>query len=195
MPKLSDTSRQRRRESIAAAAMRCFARQGFASTSMADIISEAGSSAGSVYSHFSSKAELLRFAASTALSELVATVSQELPSERTPASVLAHLLRLRSDKAYAQTLLQIWAEGPRDGELEEIARDSVIELRARVRTALLPWCQEPARARKRPPDTAADEISDAIVTAVQGYVVRVSIDRDLDSELVASRLIAVFEKF
>ncbi|RKH68759.1 TetR/AcrR family transcriptional regulator [Corallococcus llansteffanensis] len=195
MPKLSEGSRQRRRESIAAAAMRCFARQGFASTSMADIISEAGSSAGSVYSHFPSKAALLRFAASAALSEVVAALSDELPSERTPASVLAHLLRSRSDRVHAQTLLQIWAEGPRDGELEEIARDSVNELRALVRTALLPWCQEPARARTRPPDTAADEISDAVITAVQGYVVRVSIDRDLDSELVASRLIAVFEKF
>ncbi|NVJ23977.1 helix-turn-helix transcriptional regulator [Myxococcus sp. AM011] len=174
--------------------MRCFARQGVAGTSMADIIREADSSAGSVYSHFTSKVELLRFAASTALSELVATVSDELPAERTPASVLAHLLRSRSDKAHAQTLLQIWADGPRDAEIEEIARDSVIEFRALVRTALLPWCQEPARARKRPPDIAADEISDAIVTAVQGYVVRVSIDRKLDSELVASRLISVFEK-
>ncbi|MFY2561271.1 TetR/AcrR family transcriptional regulator [Corallococcus terminator] len=195
MPKLTDSSRQRRRESITAAAMRCFARQGFASTSMADIISEAGSSAGSVYSHFSSKAELLRFAASTALSGMVATLSDELPSERTPASVLAHLLRSRSDKTFAQTLLQIWAESPRDRELEEIARDSVLELRALVRAALLPWCQDPTRARARPPDTAADEISDAVVTAVQGYLVRISIDRDLDSALVASRLIAVFEKF
>ncbi|MBN8467644.1 TetR/AcrR family transcriptional regulator [Corallococcus exiguus] len=195
MPKLSEGSRQRRREDIAAAAMRCFARQGVASTSMADIISEAGSSAGSVYSHFSSKAELLRFTASAALSELGETVSDELPSERTPASVLAHMLRSRSDRAYAQILLQIWAEGPRDGELEEITRDSVIGLRALVRSALLPWCQDPARARKRHPDTAADEISDAVVTAVQGYVVRVSLDRDLDRDLVASRLIAVFEKF
>ncbi|NTX39603.1 TetR/AcrR family transcriptional regulator [Myxococcus sp. CA033] len=194
MPKLSEGSRQRRRESIAAAAMRCFARQGVTSTSMADIIREAGSSAGSVYSHFTSKAELLRFAASMALSELVATVSDELPAERTPASVLAHLLRSRSDKAHAQTLLQIWADVPRDAEIEEIARDSVIEFRALVRSALLPWCQAPARARTRNPDTAADEISDAVVTAVQGFVVRVSIDRDLDSELVASRLVAFFEK-
>ncbi len=43
--------------------MRCFARNGFAGTSMADIISEADSSAGSVYSNFASKAERVRFAA------------------------------------------------------------------------------------------------------------------------------------
>ncbi|ROS76674.1 TetR/AcrR family transcriptional regulator [Cellulomonas sp. PhB143] len=194
MPRLTDASRQRRRDDIAAAAMRCFAREGFGGTSMAHIISEAGSSAGSVYSNFANKAELVRFAASRALDDLVEAVGEELPAERTPASVLAHLLRPSRDEARAQPLLQIWAEVPRDPELEDIARTSLLALRALVRTAVLPWCEAPARAEVTPPDAAADAIADAAVTAVQGYLVRITIDRDVDVRLLACRIVAPFER-
>ena len=107
MPRLSEASRLRRRDDIAAAAMRCFARDGFSRTSMADIIHEARSSSGSVYSNFENKTELVRYAASLALEHLVTTVTEELPVERSPSSVLLHLLGASTDRAHAQTLLQI----------------------------------------------------------------------------------------
>jgi len=196
MPRLNESTKALRREAISAAAMRLFTRDGFASTSMADIIAEADSSAGSVYSHFSSKAELIRYTASSAMDELVAAVSEDLPSERTPAGVLSHLLHSSSRSARAKPLLQIWAEVPRDPELEEVASQSLHELRGHVRDALLPWCQDAARdaTTRSQPDAAADALADAITTTVQGYLVRLTIDRKVDADLLASRLTAVFER-
>jgi AcrR family transcriptional regulator len=188
MPRLSDASRLQRREAIAAAAMRCFARHGVAGTSMADIISEAGSSAGSVYSHFASKTELVRFTAQRALREIATNLGSGLPSERTPADVLTHLLRSNRDRTRAQTLLQIWAEAPRDAELADIARDSLFELRAQIRAALQPWWTSTDRS------ASADAITDAILTAGQGYIVRLTVDRDIDVDELASAVAATFEE-
>lgn len=195
MPRLNEDTKLRRREAIAAAAMRCFARAGFANTSMADIIAEAGSSAGSVYSHFSGKAELVRYAASMAMSELVAVVTEELPLERSPASVLTHLLHSSSRSQRAKPLLQIWAEVPRDPELEAVATASLVDLRGHIREALLPWCQDAARdaSTRADPDARADAVADAILTSVQGYLVRLTIDRHTDADLLARRMTAVFE--
>lgn len=196
MPRLNESTKLLRREVIAAAAMRLFTRDGFASTSMADIIAEADSSAGSVYSHFTSKAELIRYTASSAMNELLAAVSEGLPSERTPAGVLAHLLHSSSRSARAKPLLQIWAEVPRDPELEEVATQSLRALREHVRDALLPWCRDGARdaATRSDPDAAADALAEAIMTTVQGYLVRLTIDRNVDADLLAHRLTALFER-
>ncbi|MEW1828253.1 TetR/AcrR family transcriptional regulator [Streptomyces sp. NPDC088196] len=189
MPRLSEASRLRRRDDIAAAAMRCFARDGFSSTSMADIIREAGSSAGSVYSNFENKSELVRYAASSALRDLIARVTAELPSERTPSSVLLNLLRASADRTHAQTLVQIWAEAPRDPVLAEVAQQSTLELRALVAALLMPWCRENASI-SAPPDP--DVLADAVLTALQGFLVRLTIDRDIDPEVLAGRVVAVF---
>ena len=189
MPRLSEASRLRRRDGIAAAAMRCFARDGFSSTSMADIIREAGSSAGSVYSNFENKSELVRYAASSALRDLIARVTAELPSERTPSSVLLNLLRASADRTHAQTLLQIWAEAPWDPVLAEVAQQSTLELRALVAALLMPWCRENASILA---PTEPDVLADAVLTALQGFLVRLTIDRDIDPEILADRVVAVF---
>src|SRR5260370_36600230 len=59
MPKVSGEYRQERRAQILAAARRCFIRQGFQETSMADLLAEAGLSSGAVYNYFSSKEEVI----------------------------------------------------------------------------------------------------------------------------------------
>lgn len=192
MPRLSDASRQRRRETIAAAAMRCFARNGFAATSMADIVSEANSSAGSVYSNFASKAELVRFAASGVLNDLFVALSEQLPPDPTPTSVLACLMKSSTDKAHAQTVLQIWAEVPHDSDIAAIVRESLVNLRVLIQTALLPWCKIGAHPEVAPSVSAVDALADVVMTALQGYLVRISIDREVDADLLAARMIALF---
>ena len=59
MPKVTDAHRESRREQILIAAWKCFSRNGFHSTSMADVIREAGLSAGAVYLYFRSKDEII----------------------------------------------------------------------------------------------------------------------------------------
>ena len=58
MPKISAAHEQQRREQILAAAMACFARQGYHATSMDDVVRESGLSVGAIYTYFSSKEDL-----------------------------------------------------------------------------------------------------------------------------------------
>ena len=58
MPKISPAHEQQRREQILAAAMTCFARQGYHATSMDDVVRESGLSVGAIYSYFPSKEDL-----------------------------------------------------------------------------------------------------------------------------------------
>ena len=58
MPKISPAQEQQRRQQILAAAMACFARQGYHATSMDDVVRESGLSVGAIYSYFPSKEEL-----------------------------------------------------------------------------------------------------------------------------------------
>ena len=59
MPKISEEKRQARRLEILDVAGRCFARQGFHRTSMADIIRELKSSPGAVYCYFRGKTDIV----------------------------------------------------------------------------------------------------------------------------------------
>jgi AcrR family transcriptional regulator len=55
MPKISAARKDARRDEIMAAAVRCFARQGFQKTTIQDICAEAALSVGAIYSYFASK--------------------------------------------------------------------------------------------------------------------------------------------
>ena len=190
MPRLSEATRQRRRDDIAAAAMRCFARDGFARTSMADIIREAGSSSGSVYSNFENKTDLVRYAAGGALRQLLGAASTEPSAASSPSTLLARLMRASADRAHAETLLQIWAEASRDPDLAEVTQRTTLELRTSIEVMLLPWCQANAVA----PEVEADRLADAVLVALQGFIVRLAIDRDVAPEALVDRTIAVFSR-
>jgi AcrR family transcriptional regulator len=58
VPKISPAHEQQRRTQILAAAMSCFARQGYHATSMDDVVRESGLSVGAIYSYFPSKEDL-----------------------------------------------------------------------------------------------------------------------------------------
>jgi AcrR family transcriptional regulator len=58
VPRISPAHEQLRRSQILAAAMACFARQGYHATSMDDVVRESGLSVGAIYSYFPSKEDL-----------------------------------------------------------------------------------------------------------------------------------------
>jgi AcrR family transcriptional regulator len=58
VPKISAAHEQQRRDQILAAAMACFAREGYHATSMDDVVRESGLSVGAIYTYFSSKEDL-----------------------------------------------------------------------------------------------------------------------------------------
>jgi AcrR family transcriptional regulator len=58
VPKISAVQEQQRRDQILAAAMTCFASQGYHATSMDDVVRHSGLSVGAIYSYFPSKEDL-----------------------------------------------------------------------------------------------------------------------------------------
>jgi TetR/AcrR family transcriptional regulator, transcriptional repressor of aconitase len=194
MPRLKESTRTERRQHIAAAALRCFARQGFAGTSMADIIAESGLSAGSIYSHFESKADLMRFVASDVLAarlgELAAPADGHAPAQ--PSRVFARLIGGMADRSFAQVLLQVWAEAPRDPELIVVARENVALIRATVTAMLLPWATGRA-AGAAEADAMARRACDTVMLMTQGYVARLGFDEAADPGALRAALIETLE--
>jgi AcrR family transcriptional regulator len=178
--------------------MRCFARQGFAATSMADIISESGLSAGSIYSHFESKSDLFRMASSAKLEAQSQNLLRELDAatERiTPSMLLERLFAaVVQERDQAALMLQIWAEVPRDEELSKVARGNLARFRNLMETVLLPWATENATRQELDPSLAARGAAEAVVAIIQGCVVRLAIDPGVDPDSLRAGLLAVFEQ-
>lgn len=96
--------------------MQCFAANGISGTSMADIIRASGLSSGAIYSHFDSKAELLRHVMATMLEDRFTAVAAEPDGSATtvtPEALLARLLAGPSaNPAQTSVLVQVWARCP-----------------------------------------------------------------------------------
>jgi AcrR family transcriptional regulator len=157
--------------------MRCIARAGFANTTMADIIAESGLSAGSIYSHFTSKLDLVRFASASALSRDQVDFDYELQKHRpypTPVHVVSYLLSRAFADSGREVVLHIWAESLADRELAAIVRASSERLRDTIAATITPW----ALARSTDHDAAerkALSTAEALVVVIHGYYVQVGI--------------------
>jgi AcrR family transcriptional regulator len=150
MPRLSDKTREQRRQHILTSAWRCFSRDGFHATSIEDVIAATGMSSSAVYRYFRSKEEIIRASAEIGVARVrdiyVALLKRD-PCP-TPAATLALLvdeLHARTDNPdydMTRVALQTWAEALRDPVLHEYARASyreaqadIVELAARWRDA------------------------------------------------------------
>src|SRR5580693_3423434 len=59
MVRFTETQKEGRRQEILAAALRCFARNGFHSTTIADVVRESGVSQGTFYLYFQTKDDVI----------------------------------------------------------------------------------------------------------------------------------------
>ncbi|GAA2558966.1 hypothetical protein GCM10010435_32600 [Winogradskya consettensis] len=110
MPRLTEARRDMRRDQIADAAMRCFARNGLDRTSIADIVAESGLSAGSIYAHYRNKADLVTAVTGQVL-DRKSTVLQEWAAQDPPPhpdELPARLVALMSPEK-ARVAVQTWA--------------------------------------------------------------------------------------
>ena len=172
MPKVTDAYREARRDEIARAAMRRLSEQGFSGTSMADIIEESGMSAGAIYSHFRSKAEIAqhvaRLAVGTRAEELVASARAADPPWP-PIEVISFVLEATRQVGIRRTLLlQVWAEATVDPELRVVLDETVGRLRGAYADAIEPWLR--AQGRAVDPESLR-AVVDTMVALSQGFVV------------------------
>ena len=119
MPKLTARTRAARRQQILDAARRCFIRNGFQSTSMQDIFTEAGLSAGAVYSHFTGKDEIVTTIADSVLDEITSSFDRTLAAgaPSTLNEMLDQFFGVLQRDDIAAIAITVWAEALRDPTL------------------------------------------------------------------------------
>lgn len=195
MPKLTEAGRQTRRLQIAQAALRSFARNGFVATSMTDIIRESGLSAGSIYSHFDSKAELVRFSALALLDdrgEHLQQLSGGNSEVLTPHLLLRRLVEQVLPEELGGVVLQLFAESVRDPELAPVVVEALDKVKGLVTRELRPWAEsEAGKGRFVGVDaqTVALRSADVVMVNVHGFILRRSLIADLDQQALLADLL------
>lgn len=178
MPKVDQSYLDARRRQIVDAARRRFADQGFAGTSLADIVAESGLSNGAIYRYFASKEDIV-----AAICEQ--TTSQVLPQELTAGAIRAFLENIRAmarDEGHARLVAQIYAEAAISPTVATVVQQQLAVLRDAV-AALLP--------DRSPTDAAC--IAEAFVALCVGYSQQLAVRGDMDSAPFAAALTAVVD--
>jgi AcrR family transcriptional regulator len=142
MPKVSEQHRLDRRDEIVDAALRCFRRKGFQSTSMAEIISESGLSAGAIYGYFASKSEIILAAATKIVGGRIVDLDRlgQLSPIPEPAAMVRNLLEgLLASLGSPGALVQVWGEAATDPALLELCAQIFDRLRDAIVLYLERW--------------------------------------------------------
>jgi len=183
MPKISEEKRQARRLEILNVAGRCFARQGFHRTSMADIIRELKSSPGAVYCYFRGKTDIVA-AISEQRHNRESMLLAELIESGNVAEDLGHLARAFFDllqdpkeRERRKVTIQIWAESLRDKRIRKI-----IERGIRQRDVLTTSLRGAQRAGQLPESLDIDAFSRVLLALLQGFILQQAWEPDLDTE-------------
>ena len=147
MPKISDERRAEKRQQIIAATLRCVERDGFHKTTMAAVINESGLSAGSVYTYFRGKNDIIHAIAESGLTTIADAITsftpdpgssaQDVPPpERAIEAATQHLLDISAELGVdlPRIALQTWAEAARDPEVRELMAPEARRIRAAWRT-------------------------------------------------------------
>ncbi|MFC6355586.1 TetR/AcrR family transcriptional regulator [Luethyella okanaganae] len=177
MAKLSDDAKAERRDAIVTAATVRFASQGFHATSMAEVISDSGLAAGTVYKYFASKDDLIVATAERALNGIGAAVASLVGRESIPSpsefldAVRASLPSDPSGTLRAHLVLHSWAETSRNPQLAELVCDRYEKLMAAVGPLINVWQER----GELPHDRDSAESGRLLLALIQGQIVQAAI--------------------
>ena len=175
MPKVDQSYLDARRQQIVDAARRRFANQGFAGTSLADIVAESGLSNGAIYRYFTSKDDIV-----VAICE---QGSPAFPGELSAAAIHRFLEDARAmarDEGHARLVAQIYAEAAISPPVAAVVQQQL----ARVRDAVAALMPERSGA-----DTG--QVAEAFVALCVGYLQQLAVRGDVDSAPFAAALMAI----
>ncbi|QYG12888.1 TetR/AcrR family transcriptional regulator [Microbacterium sp. PAMC22086] len=192
MPKISEAKREERRAEIMAAALRCFGRSGYQRTTMADIISESGLSAGAIYLYFSGKQELLKAVAERVLDDRRAELSAAGQTHvLSPAEIVRTLASGVRANAPLDVLIQTWGEATVDPELRAILQGVLGRVRATVSTALTRWAEVNETRLGMPAAEWAGAATPILMSIIPGFALQLTIVDDFDEKAFLGHLTAV----
>lgn len=172
MPRVSDDYREERRMEIALAALAVARRHGFAKLTMADVIAELDSSAGSVYSNFKNKAEMTRYVAGVILEARVTEIQEaaDRGDDPEPLELLeAVLTGAISQNVLFDVVVQMWSESISEPALGEVIQDLLGRMRLAMRAAILPWARLRTTSEKQA-EELAEQTSFIVVILAQGFI-------------------------
>jgi AcrR family transcriptional regulator len=174
MPKITEATKESRRNHVLVSAWKCFSRQGFHATSMDEVIAETGMSSSSVYRYFRSKDELIDAAAEESLSRTYLLLTELTSRDPVPSPVdtLAAMLkalreRQHSDYDLTKISMTAWAEALRRPTM----RDFAFHFYAKVTGALTALAQRWKSAGLLPVDADPTAVAALFVTLMPGFIV------------------------
>lgn len=172
MPRITVERRAARRQQILEAAWECFTRQGFQAATMDEVAAAADVSAGTTYTYFATKDDLIVATAEVAMDQF-ARVFEELADRAEPASpsdilatIAEELRRRREHPRYDMTkiALQAWAESIRSPAVHQAIRDGQDRLGTLLRTLVERW------AASSPQPADPQRTSDLLQALVPGLM-------------------------
>jgi AcrR family transcriptional regulator len=170
MPRVSEAHLAARRQQILDAARICFLRNGFHTTSMQDVIAEAGLSVGAVYRYFKSKNDIVEAIAeqyASQVSELLAMLIDD--PERSLADVMQGAVGVIDANigpdGPMRLAVQVWAEALRDARVGEIAE----HVYSRLRGSFVTVARRAVETGELPADTDPEATGAALFSLVVGY--------------------------
>jgi AcrR family transcriptional regulator len=194
VPRVSDEHRERRRRQILDAARRCFVRQGFHQTSMADILTEAHLSAGAVYRYFTGKSQLIAAIAEDVIGQVTDLLEPIVTQEPPPTldEVVRQGLTATGDLAFgedgfARLAPQVWAEALRDPALAQVLRTRYHVLHGLI-SRLVVAEQKSGRVAA---DSDPDDVAKVLIGAIMGYILQRLLIGNVDPNSYAAGLAAL----
>jgi AcrR family transcriptional regulator len=164
------------REAIIAAATGLIRQRGVSGTSISDVITASGTSAGAIYHHFGSKERLVlevgRAAMAVPMTMILATSTGLTPAQLFGAA----FDRVTEDEATPELLLQIWAGAKSDPGLWTLLMGEVGTVKGSIVTFIAGWCAEHA------PGTDPAAVANIIMSLITGFAVQRGLGLDVDQE-------------
>jgi len=184
VPRVSEAHLERRRRQILDAARACFIRKGFYETSMQDVFTESGLSAGAVYRYFKSKDELVKAIATEGEALLTRFLEQLLDED--PLPPLDEIVGRFADFALTLTapdgILRIaphaWAAAMYNPDITV----AIQELIRTIRTWLFKIVERQRDVGRLPPDVDVEAVGTTLSFAMPGFVLARLLMGDVDAD-------------
>ncbi|MEV0435113.1 TetR/AcrR family transcriptional regulator [Nocardia sp. NPDC050413] len=175
MPRVSEEHLERRRQQILDAAQLCFARKGFHETSMQDVFTESGMSAGAVYRYFASKDQIIWALVARTLGPLRELLANKIRAEQPPTP--AEVVRMLTGEIVARSgpdgplrlAPQVWALAMVQPDAAAIpVRESIAGMREL-------WVEYATRMRELgwvPADADVDALAKTLIGLLPGFILQ-----------------------
>jgi AcrR family transcriptional regulator len=184
MPRVSEEHLERRRQQILDAARACFIRKGVHETSMQDIFSESGLSAGAVYRYFKSKNEIIEAITGTVIGNLHLFLAELvnsdpiLPLDELVVRMARKMVAMSGPDGTVRLAPQAWALAMYEPDLRGYVRDNI----ANLRRHLIAYVRRCVEAGFLPPDTDAEAAGKTLFGILPGFMLQRLITEDIDPE-------------